>query len=101
MFEAARLLRPPPGAAAGTEAFKPLKSRLALGVDLAAVEGAALLLVADDLISRTHLSEFFLRLGIGALIRMIFFGELAKRLLDLARVGGFRNAQNRIRIAHL
>src|SRR5271165_5984730 len=43
--------------AAGVCAFEALETRLALGVDLAAVEGLALLVVADDLVGGVELGE--------------------------------------------
>ena len=71
-----------PGASA--EALETLEAWLAFGVDLAAIELAALLLVAENLIGGAHLGEFFLRLGVLALIGMKFLGELAIGLFDFA-----------------
>ena len=83
----------PPGPP-GTKAFETLEFRLALGIYFAAIESAALGFVAENLIGGTHLGESFLRLGILALIRMVFFRQLAKRLLDFGRLRRFRYAQN-------
>ena len=60
-------------------------TRLALGVDLTAIELGAFLLVAENLIGRIHLGELCLCFGIVfVLIGMMFLGEAAERLLDLA-----------------
>ena len=67
---------PPPGCAA----FEALEARLALGVDLAAVEGLALLVVADDLVGGIELGEARGRLGIVLVgVGMQLLGELAGR----------------------
>ena len=70
-----------------TEAFEPMETRLAFGVDLAPVESGAFFLVAQNLIGGAHLGEFLLRLRILALIWMKFLGELAIDLFDLGHVG--------------
>ena len=72
-----------------------MKTRLALGIDLAAVELGALLLVADNLVGGVRFGEFLLRLGIVlVLVRMEFLGEPPVCLLDLVGIGGFLDAQN-------
>ena len=65
------------------EAFEAMESRLALGVDLAAVEGLALLVVADDFVGGVELGELRGRLvvlfvGVG----MQLFGKLAVGAFD-------------------
>ncbi len=97
---AACLRTPAKAGALRAKSLKTMETRLAFGVDLAAVEGGAFFLVAQNLIGGVQLGEFFLRLWILALIGMVFFGELAKNLLDLGHVGGFLNSQDRIRITH-
>jgi len=66
-------------------------ARLALGVDFAAIEFAALLLVADDLVSRPDLGESVLRLGLLALVRVVFLGQpiLFRRRSPIWRFRGF------------
>ena len=54
---------PPPGRP--VEAFEALEARLAVGVDLAAVELGALAGVAEDLVGRVQLGEAVLRLRVG------------------------------------
>ena len=70
-----------------------MKSWLALGVDLAAVVGRALLFVAENLVGRIQFRELLGGFGFLALIRMIFLRELAESLLDLGFGGGPRNAE--------
>src|ERR1700722_4187637 len=61
-----------------------VKAILAFGVDLAAVEFRALVLVAQDLIGGIGLGELVLRLRVFLIaIGMVLLGEAAKRLLDL------------------
>src|SRR5690606_13762601 len=77
------------------------EARLAGGVDLAAVELAALFLVADDLIGLVDLGEEVLGLGIvRILVRVVFLRELAERGLDVLVGRVLRNAQDVIGIAH-
>src|SRR5204862_1021622 len=69
---------------AAAKTFKPLEFRLALGVDLAAVEFLALLLVADDLIGGIDLGKLRLCLLISrVLVGMVLLGELPVGALDL------------------
>ncbi len=49
---------------AGAEAFKALKFRLAFGVDLTAIEGLALVGIADDLVRGVELGKARRRLWI-------------------------------------
>ena len=76
-------------------------ARLAVGVDLAAVEGAALLLVAQNFVGRIDLGEFRLRLGVvGVLVGMVLLGELAERLFHIRLRGVLGDAENLVGIAH-
>jgi hypothetical protein len=87
------------GIAAG--ALEPLEARLALGVDLAAIESGAALLVAQYLIGLVGCGEAVLGLGIlGILVRMMLLGELALSRLYFLRRGVLANAQHLIGIAH-
>ena len=76
------------------------RARLALRVDLAAVEGAALFLVPDNLVGRSNLGETLLRSRLLALIGMVFLGELAEGGLDFGRARRFRHSKNVIWITH-
>src|SRR5579872_4314455 len=67
------------GLAAKTEPLELGRARLAVRVDLAAVEGLALLVVAEDLVGRAHLGEALFRLRLLALVGMVSLGELAER----------------------
>src|SRR6185295_20042441 len=62
------------GTRAAAEARKALKARLALRIDLAAVELRALLVVADNLIGRVGLGKAGLRFRVLVRIRMMAFG---------------------------
>ena len=65
---------------AGAEPFEALEARLALGVDLAAVECLALVVVADDLVGGVQLGEARGRLGVVLVgVGMQLLGELADR----------------------
>ena len=65
---------------AAADAFEALEARLALGVDLAVVEGLALLVVADDLVGRIELGETRGRLRVVLVgVGMQLLGELAGR----------------------
>ena len=85
---------------AGAEAFELRSARLAFGIDLAAVEGGALLGVAKNFVSRADFREPFFRPRLFALVGVVFLGELAKRRLDVGGAGGLRHPKNVIRIAH-
>ena len=104
--EVARIdvLEPAAGALAALKALETLKAleaRLAFGVDLAAVELAALLLVAEDLVGGVDLGEFRLRLGVvGAPVRVVLLGEFPVGALDLRLAGGTGDPEHVIGIAH-
>src|SRR5258707_12262646 len=88
---------PPARVAAG----KTLKARLALGVDFAAVELLALVLVADDLVGRIDLGEprssFRIVLVV---VGVMLLGKLAIGALDRRRAGAPRHPQDLIGVAH-
>src|SRR5690606_15827018 len=70
-------------------------------VDLAAIESAPALFVAEDFIGLTGRRELVLRLRIiGILVRMILLGELAIRRFYFLGRCGLGNAQHFIWIAH-
>ena len=86
---------------AARRALETLEALLAGSIDLAAVEGAAVLLVADDLIGLVQRGKTVLRLGIvRILVRMMLLGELAVRRLDVLGRGALRHAQHVIGILH-
>src|SRR5690606_36621353 len=90
------------GIAARVHAFEVGEARLAGRFDLRAVLLAALFVVADDLIGLVDLGEEVLGLGIvRVLVRVVLFGELAERGLDVLLGSVLRNAQDAIGIAHL
>jgi hypothetical protein len=81
---------------------KTLEAVLAFRIDLAAIELAALVLVAHDLIGGVQLGEFILRLRVLLVaVGVMLLGEAAKRLLDLRLAGGAAHAQDLVGIAHL
>src|SRR5204862_687020 len=83
------------------EALEALEAWLAFGVDLAAVEGLALVLVADDLVRALELGEFIGRLRIlGVGIRVQLLGELAEGLLDVCRARRLGHPQDLIGVTH-
>ena len=93
----------PETAAAGLRAvaFVALKARLALGVDLAAVEGLALGVVADDLVGGGDLGKARGRLRIVLVgVGVQFLGELAVGAFDLALAGTLRYPQDLVGVAH-
>src|SRR5262249_32180971 len=76
-------------------------ARIAVGIDLAAVEARPLLLVADDAVGGVHLLEalsgaLVARLG----VRVVLLGETAIRLFDGRGIGIPRHAEHAIGIAH-
>src|SRR5687767_9852851 len=90
-FEASRST----GAAARVAAGKTLKAWLALGVDLAAVELLALVLVADDLVGGIDLGKARSRLRIVlVVVRVMLLGELAIGTLDRRSAGAPRHPQD-------
>jgi hypothetical protein len=79
-----------PAAATGAAPGKTLEARLALGVDLAAIEGLALGLIADDFVSRVQLGEPCRRRLVGLVgIRMQLLASRRKALLTAAGVAFF------------
>src|SRR5215207_5004924 len=96
-FEAARST----GAAARVAAGKTLEAWLALGVDLAAVELLALVLVADDLVGGIDLGKARSRLRIVlVVVRVMLLGELAIGTLDRRSAGAPRHPQDLIGVTH-
>src|SRR5262249_3417351 len=73
----------------------------ALGVDLAAIELLALVLVAEDLVRSVDLGEALgcLRVVLVA-VGMMLLGELAIGALDRGSVGAPRHPQDLIGVAH-
>ena len=89
-------------AGTGAKALEAVRARLAVGANLAPVEFAFLLVVADDLIGRIDLGEALLGLRVGLImIGMKFLGELPIGLLDLAGARRLGDAQDVIWIAHV
>ena len=89
------------GTAAGATAREPLEARLALGIDLAAVELLALVLVADDLVGRVDLRKAGRGLRVVlVVIRVMFLGELAIGALDRRSAGAPLHPQDLIGVAH-
>src|SRR5262249_3380786 len=85
----------------GAEAFEAAEARLALGIDLTAVEGLSLLGVADDLVGGVDLGEAGCRLGVVLVgVRVVLLGELAERALDVRRARALGHAQDLIGVAH-
>jgi hypothetical protein len=88
---------PPARIAAG----KALKTRLALGIDLAAIELLALVLVADDLVGRVQLGKArrgfrIVLVGIGVML----LGKLAIGAFDRRSTGAPRHPQDLIGVTH-
>src|SRR5262249_23524052 len=84
----------PEAAARPAETFKTLEARLALGVDLAAVERLALVRLAQDLVGGVELGEAIGGLGVVLVgVRMQLLGLLPERTLDLRRTRGLRHPQ--------
>src|SRR6185436_1665015 len=91
----------PTGTAPRVAAGKTLEARLSLGVDLAAVELLALVLVADDLVGRIDLRKARSRLRIVLVaIGVMLLGELAVGTLDRRSAGAPRHPQDLIGVAH-
>src|SRR5271166_486548 len=86
--------------AAKTESLELRRSRLPFGVDLAAIEGFALLVIAEDFVGRADFGEALLGPRLLALVGMVLLGELAKGGLDFGRARGLRHAKNVVRITH-
>src|SRR6201999_1470549 len=77
------------------------ETRLTVGVDLAAVELLALVLVAQDLVSRIDLGKTLrcLRIVLVA-VRVMLLGKLAIGALDCRSIGAPRHPQDLIGVAH-
>src|SRR5690606_32133386 len=89
------------GEGIGAGALEAAEALPALGVDLAAVEGAALLLVSEDLVGLGDLRELPLGIRVGpVLVRMVALGQFPVSRLDLllGRVAG--DTQHRIWVTH-
>ena len=72
-------------AATGAEAFETAEARLALGVDLAAIEGLALVVLAQDLVRGIDLGKARRRFGIVFVgVGMQFLGEATEGAFDVA-----------------
>ena len=99
--EIAKVAATAPRLAAKAETLELRRARLAFRVDLAAIEGFALLVVAKDLVGRAHFRETLFRFWLLALVGVVFLGELPKGGFDfrLARRLGY--AKNVIWITHL
>src|SRR5216684_1885819 len=86
--------------AASPRRFETVESRLALGIDLAAVECLALLLVAEQLVSGIELGELrrgrVLLVGVG----MQLFRQAPEGSLDVLRTRRLLHPQDLIGVAH-
>ncbi len=90
----------PPACRPNPKSFELRRARLAFGVDFPAIKSAALLLVAENFVSRADFREAFLRPRLLALVGVVFLGELTKCGLDFGRARRLRHSKNVIRIAH-
>src|SRR5438270_924581 len=82
--EGARVKSAGTGPTAGAEPLKSLESRLAFGIDLTAVEGLALVGIADDLVGSVEFGETARRPRIILIgVRVQLFGKLPVRAFDL------------------
>ena len=87
--------------AAAAESFKPLEARLALGIDLAAVECLAFVRVAKKLMRRVQFGKARCRFGIVLIgVGMQFFCKLAIGAFDVACACFAIDAQDLVGIAH-
>src|SRR5262249_3921811 len=83
------------------EALKALESRLAFGVDLAAIESLALALLAQDFIGRVQLGKARSRPRIMLVgVRMQLLRLPAEGALDLRSARGLRYPKNIIGVTH-
>src|SRR6202048_75453 len=88
-------------AARKTATRKALEPWLALGIDLAAIELLALVLVADDLVGRVQLGKARRRFRIVLVgIGVMLLGELSIGALDRRSAGAPRHPQDLIGVAH-
>ena len=82
-------------------AAKTLEARLALGIDLAAIERLALVLVGKNLVRGIQLGEASCRLGVVFIgVGVQFFRKLAISAFDVARARLAIDAQDLIGITH-
>ena len=88
-------------AASRTRPFEPVEFRLAVGVDLAAVEGGALLVVAEQIVGLGRLVEALLGARILGLVGVVGLGQLAVGLFDVVDACRLGQAQYLIWIAHM
>src|SRR5262249_46985902 len=89
--------RPPPG----TETFKALEARLALGVDFAAIESLALVRLAHDFVSSVQLSKARGRPRVVLVgVRMQFLRLPPESIFDLGGSLGLRYPQDVIGVTH-
>src|SRR5262249_38169936 len=87
--------------APGAETFEALETRLALGVDLAAIEGLALVRFAQDFISSVQLGKARGRPRVMLVgVRMQLLGLPAESALDLGGTRGLRHPQGVIGVTH-
>src|SRR5262249_25538223 len=83
------------------EALEAAEARLALGVDLTAVERLALVVFAEDLVGRIQLSETLRSLRIVLVgVGVQLLGELAVRALDVIRTRRLLHSEHVVGIAH-
>src|SRR5947209_2032210 len=88
-------------ASAGMRAFEAAESRLALGIDFAAIERLALVLFTEDLVGAIDLGELHRRLGVLLVgVGMVLLRQLAIGLLDLFLARRPRHPQDLVRISH-
>src|SRR6202044_2504109 len=99
--EIAKVAGTAPRLGAIAETLELRRARFAFRVDFAAIEGFALLVVAQNLIGRADFRETLFRFRLLALVGMVFLGEFPKGGFDfrLARRLGY--AKNVIWITHL
>jgi len=82
-------------------AAEALETGLALTIDLAAVERLALLVVADDFVSRVQFGKTRRRLGVVLVgVGMQLLGELAEGGLDLRLARALGHPQNGVGVTH-
>src|SRR5262245_5295721 len=96
-FPAKAATRPAPGA----ETLKALETRLALGVDLAAIEGLALVRLAQNFVSSVQLGKVRSRPRVVLVgVRMQLLGLPAESALDLGGTRCLRHPQDVIGVTH-
>src|SRR5262245_5819028 len=87
--------------ASRTEALKAAKFRLALSIDLAAIVGLALVVLAQDLVGRIEFGKALRRFGIILVgVRVKLLGKLTKCALDRGRIRILLHPQHFIGVAH-